>query len=112
MVENISSVLSADSISTLLAAAALAPSSQEEEKFDVVLVLSVCHRVMGRWTLKMIGGARRSLHCNAPRLLLLRTAAAAIIGGKIKASQDEDPEILMVHTHVVSRLYTILEVLA
>ena len=98
MVENISSVLSADSISTLLAAAALAPSSQEEEeKFDVVLVLSVCHRVMGRWTLKMIGGARRSLHCNAPRLLLLRTAAAAIIGGKIKASQDEDPEILMVH---------------
>ena len=56
MVENISSVLSADSISTLLAAA-LAPSSQEEEKFDVVLVLSVCHRVMGRWTLKMIGGA-------------------------------------------------------
>ena len=94
MVENISSVLSADSISTLLAA--LAPSSQEEEKFDVVLVLSVCHRVMGRWTLKMIGGARRSLHCNAPRLLLLRTAAA-IIGGKIKASQDEDPEILMVH---------------
>ena len=59
MVENISSVLSADSISTLLAAAAaaLAPSSQEEEKFDVVLVLSVCHRVMGRWTLKMIGGA-------------------------------------------------------
>ena len=95
MVENISSVLSADSISTLLAAAALAPSSQEEEKFDVVLVLSVCHRVMGRWTLKMIGGARRSLHCNAPRLLLLRTAA--IIGGKIKASQDEDPEILMVH---------------
>ena len=51
---------------------------------------------MGRWTLKMIGGARRSLHCNAPRLLLLRTAAA-IIGGKIKASQDEDPEILMVH---------------
>ena len=49
---------------------------------------------MGRWTLKMIGGARRSLHCNAPRLLL-RTAA--IIGGKIKASQDEDPEILMVH---------------
>ena len=95
MVENISSVLSADSISTLLAAAALAPSSQEEEKFDVVLVLSVCHRVMGRWTLKMIGGARRSLHCNAPRLLL-RTAAA-IIGGKIKASQDEDPEILMVH---------------
>ena len=97
MVENISSVLSADSISTLLAAA-LAPSSQEEEKFDVVLVLSVCHRVMGRWTLKMIGGARRSLHCNAPGLLLLRTAAAAaIIGGKIKASQDEDPEILMVH---------------
>ena len=58
MVENISSVLSADSISTLLAAAAaLAPSSQKEEKFDVVLVLSVCHRVMGRWTLKMIGGA-------------------------------------------------------
>ena len=51
---------------------------------------------MGRWTLKMIGGARRSLHCNAPRLLLLRTAAA-IISGKIKASQDEDPEILMVH---------------
>ena len=95
MVENISSVLSADSISTLLAAAALAPSSQEEEKFDVVLVLSVCHRVMGRWTLKMIGGARRSLHCNAPRLPL-RTAAA-IIGGKIKASQDEDSEILMVH---------------
>ena len=27
------------------------------EKFDVVLLLSVCHRVMGRWTLKMIGGA-------------------------------------------------------
>ena len=43
---------------------------------------------MGRWTLKMIGGARRR-HCNA-------LAAAAIIGGKIKASQ-EDPEILMVH---------------
>ena len=58
------------------------------EKFDVVLLLSVCHRVMGRWTLKMIGGARRR-HCNA-------LAAAAIIGGKIKASQ-EDPEILMVH---------------
>ena len=58
------------------------------EKFDVVLLLSVCHRVMGRWTLKMIGGARRH-HCNA-------LAAAAIIGGKIKASQ-EDPEILMVH---------------
>ena len=67
MVENISSVLSADSISTLLAAAALAPSSQEEEKFDVVLVLSVCHRVMGRWTLKMIGGACRR-RSNAPRL--------------------------------------------
>ena len=44
---------------------------------------------MGRWTLKMIGGARRR-HCNA------LAAAAAIIGGKIKASQ-EDPEILMVH---------------
>ena len=55
------------------------------EKFDVVLLLSVCHRVMGRWTLKMIGGARRNA-----------LAAAAIIGGKIKASQ-EDPEILMVH---------------
>ena len=74
MVENISSVLSADSISTLLAAAALAPSSQKEEKFDVVLVLSVCHRVMGRWTLKMIGGA---LHNKCYCYEAMAAAAAA-----------------------------------
>ena len=44
------------------------------EKFDVVLLLSVCHRVMGRWTLKMIGGA---LHNKCYCYEAMAAAAAA-----------------------------------